>query len=122
MIRVQVKRVYDAAEPQDGMRLLVDRLWPRGLTKEAVACDLWVKDIAPSNELRNYFHANMEEHWESFALRYQEELAHSPALVSLVERLKQEKVEAVTLLYASRAPLKNHALILQEMMQKMLQA
>ena len=68
-----VKRVYEAASPSDGVRVLVDRLWPRGLTKQDAAAKFWLRDLAPSNELRQWFHANPEA-WRMFRKRYLKEL------------------------------------------------
>ena len=73
-MKVSVKRVYDTAEKEDGCRILVDRLWPRGITKEEAKIDEWLKDITPSTELRNWFHENKKERYEEFARRYHEEL------------------------------------------------
>jgi uncharacterized protein YeaO (DUF488 family) len=101
---VVVKRVYEAASAADGVRVLVDRLWPRGLTKEAAAVKLWLREIAPSNELRQWFHANPNpEAWRMFRKRYLKELASAEgsAAVEKLHHLAEGK-RRVTLLYASR--------------------
>src|ERR1039458_6097390 len=79
-----VKRVYEAASPSDGVRVLVDRLWPRGLTKQDAAAKFWLRDLAPSNELRQWFHANPEA-WRMFRKRYLKELASAEGAAA-VER------------------------------------
>ena len=76
---VQVKRVYEEASADDGLRVLIDRLWPRGVSKEAAAIDWWAKELTPSDELRRWFHANTTERFETFCTRYAAELAALPA-------------------------------------------
>jgi uncharacterized protein YeaO (DUF488 family) len=105
---LNLKRAYAAAEAGDGLRVLVDRLWPRGLSKQKARVDLWLKEIAPSHELRRRFHAD-PQHWPAFKAAYAEELAREPA-ASLVRTLRQ-KIEAgpVTLLFAARDEQHNNA-------------
>ena len=107
---IAIKRVYDPPEPSDGFRVLVDRLWPRGLTKEKAALDLWAKDIAPSTELREEFNHRPEKFAE-FKKHYRLELSKNPALVAFRKELKQPKV---TLLFGARDPKINHAAVLAE--------
>ncbi len=116
---VAVKRVYEAASPSDGVRVLVDRLWPRGLTKEDAAVKLWLREIAPSNELRQWFHANPEG-WNLFRKRYLKELASAEGSVA-VEKLHHlaEGKRPVTLLYASRNEERNNATVLKELLEGM---
>jgi uncharacterized protein YeaO (DUF488 family) len=104
-----IKRVYAAPEPADGFRVLVDRLWPRGVTKERAALGLWLKEIAPSTELRVWFHAQVDA-FDEFADRYRSELATNPA----VDELRQigQTHPTVTLLYSVKDPAQNHAAIL----------
>ncbi|MGW4974452.1 DUF488 domain-containing protein, partial [Streptomyces albidoflavus] len=71
----RVRRVYEPAEPSDGTRVLVDRLWPRGVSKERAAVDVWLKEITPSTELRDWYHQNPEERYDGFTERYRTELA-----------------------------------------------
>ena len=71
-MNIQIKRVYEKSDTKDGFRILVDRLWPRGLTKEKAAADLWLKDIAPSTELRKWFNHDPEK-WKEFQKKYQKE-------------------------------------------------
>lgn len=108
------KRAYDSVGPEDGFRVLVDRLWPRGLSKERARLDLWAKDTAPSPELRRDWHAAPDDQWDSFADRYRAELANdgAAALASLAAKLRGHPV--VTLVYAAHDPDRNHAVVLQE--------
>jgi uncharacterized protein YeaO (DUF488 family) len=114
---VLVKRVYESPSTADGVRVLVDRLWPRGLTKEQAAVKLWLRDVAPSNELRQWFHANPESYSE-FRKRYLKELA-SPSAAAAVEKLYElaEKKNKLTLLYASRSEDQNNATVLKDLLE-----
>lgn len=114
------KRAYDTAEPSDGFRVLIDRLWPRGVSKERAAIDLWAKDIAPSAELRRDWHAAPDSEFEVFADRYRAELAHedAEALDGLVALLRQHPV--VTLVYALHDEKHNHAVVLEEHLRALL--
>ena len=100
---VRIKRVYDSPSPQDGARVLVDRLWPRGLTKEDASLDVWMRDIAPSNELRKWYHAHPVQ-WPKFREKYLAELTTDAAHEGL-QRLHElaQKKSGVTLLYASKS-------------------
>jgi uncharacterized protein YeaO (DUF488 family) len=114
---VRVKRVYEAASARDGTRVLVDRLWPRGLTKDAAKVKSWLKDVAPSNELRQWYHSNPEA-WPIFRRRYLKELA-SPKANAAVEKLYglATRSSALTLLYASRNEDRNNATVLKELLE-----
>jgi len=114
------KRAYDTAESSDGFRVLVDRLWPRGLSKERAAIDLWAKDTAPSPELRKAWHAASAEEWSSYADRYRAELdgETAPALEELADELKKHAV--VTLVYAAHDEQHNHAVILEQALRALL--
>jgi len=116
---IAVKRVYEKAAPSDGFRVLVDRLWPRGLKKDEARIDAWLADLAPSNELRKWFHANTEQ-WAEFRKRYDRELRTAPAQVAL-DRLKDllSKHDRVTLLFASKNTDRNNAIVLREFIQGM---
>jgi uncharacterized protein YeaO (DUF488 family) len=116
---VAVKRVYDTAASSDGVRVLVDRLWPRGLKKEDAAVKFWLRDLAPSNELRQWFHANPEG-WRMFRKRYLKELAgeKATAAVDKLHHLAESK-RRVTLLYASRMVEHNNATVLKELLEGM---
>ncbi|MGA2966179.1 MAG: DUF488 family protein [Terriglobales bacterium] len=116
---IAVKRIYEAASPADGVRVLVDRLWPRGLTKDAAAIKFWLRDIAPSNELRQWSHARPEA-WRMFRKRYLKELAseEGSAAVEKLHHLAEGK-RRVTLLYASRNVERNNATVLKELLEGM---
>ncbi len=115
-MNVQVKRVYDPVERGDGFRVLVDRLWPRGLSKEDAEIDLWVKDLAPSTELRRWFHSDAGN-WAEFKKRYNRELsAHEDAAIELRKQIGPRKA---TFLYASKAVAHNHAQLLKAHLEKL---
>lgn len=111
---VQVKRVYDDAEKVDGLRVLVDRLWPRGVTKERAAVDVWLKEVAPSTELRKEWHHNRGR-FDEFAGRYRAELEENPAVAELADLIASHPT--VTLLYGSKDPEVNHARVLMEFLE-----
>jgi uncharacterized protein YeaO (DUF488 family) len=111
MGRISIKRVYEPVEKSDGMRILVDRLWPRGLKKDAAHLDLWMKAVAPSVTLRKWFDHDPEK-WQEFSLKYRFELKNNPAVPELLTFVKQRT--NVTLLYAARDEQHNHALVLQK--------
>ncbi len=110
MINYQIKRIYDEPAADDGFRVLVDRLWPRGVSKERAALDMWLKDIAPSPDLRVWFN-HEPERFEEFSARYTLELAHNPAVQQLKDLVKDQ--HTVSLLYAAHDPKVNHARVLQ---------
>ena len=113
-----VKRVYEKPARRDGTRVLVDRLWPRGLTKEAAAVDLWLRELAPSNELRKWYHENRET-WTFFRRQYFRELRKpeaTQALQQLYELIARNK--PVTLLFASTNLERNNAVALKEMVER----
>jgi|ERR1700686_4051182 len=116
---VSVKRVYESTTSSDGTRVLVDRLWPRGLTKEDAAVKYWLRDLSPSTELRQWFHANPEG-WRMFRKRYLKELANEKASAA-VEKLHRltESERQVTLLYASQNDKYNNAIVLKELLEGM---
>ena len=119
MVEFKLKRVYDAAAADDGLRVLVDRLWPRGLTKERAAVDVWAKDVAPSNELRKTWHGGGET-WEAFTANYEHELDANPAVAELAAQLANDPV--VTLLYGAKDTGHTHAAILQAALERALSA
>ena len=116
MTDIRIKRVYEPEDNGDGFRVLVDKLWPRGVRKQDLHYDLWEKDIAPSAPLRQWYHQDKEGHWEEFAKRYTGELKQSPAVRDFLEKIKGH--DTVTLLYGSKNAAENHALILQEYLRK----
>ena len=114
---VAIKRVYEAVKRTDGVRVLVDRLWPRGLTKAEAAIDEWLRDLAPSNELRQWYHARPGE-WQAFRKKYLKELAQperQEGLRRLYELAHQKK--RLTLLFASRNETLNNAVVLKEILE-----
>ena len=112
-----VKRVYEKPTRRDGTRVLVDRLWPRGLTKEAVAVDLWLRELAPSNELRKWYHENREA-WTSFRRQYFCELRKPEATQALQHLYKlMSRNRHVTLLFASTNLEQNNAVALKEIVE-----
>jgi uncharacterized protein YeaO (DUF488 family) len=111
----KIKRVYEKPEKEDGFRILVDRLWPRGLTKEKAKVDLWLKEIAPSTELRKWF-AHDREKWEEFKKRYLSELKKNKEPVAqLKEKIKEGNV---TLIYAAKDETHNEAQVLLNELKK----
>ena len=114
---ITVKRIYDPSSPADGKRYLVDRVWPRGVSKDKAALDGWFKDIAPSTQLREWFHHEPKK-WEEFRRRYREELA-APEAAELAARLRREaSQETVTLLFAAKDTLHNNAVALKDFLEK----
>ncbi|WP_424937125.1 MULTISPECIES: DUF488 domain-containing protein [Bacteria] len=111
-MELHLRRAYDTASADDGFRVLVDRLWPRGVTKERAGIDLWAKDTAPSPELRKAWHHAPPEEWEVYADHYRAELAgpSASALRALSAELRDRPV--VTLVYAAHDPEHNHAVVL----------
>ena len=114
-MNIQLKRAYEKPESTDGIRILVDRLWPRGLTKAKAAIDLWLKEIAPSTELRKWF-AHDPKKWNSFRRRYQTELKSHPDQLLLIQRKAKEGL--VTLIYAARDQEHNEAVVLKEVLER----
>jgi uncharacterized protein YeaO (DUF488 family) len=106
----KLKRVYEEPSPEDGFRVLVERLWPRGVTKERADLDLWLKDVAPSPELRKWFSHEIAK-WEEFQDRYAAELKTEEAALDLLKQKGKEGT--VTLLYASHDEEHNGALVLK---------
>lgn len=113
---VRIKRVYAPPAPEDGYRVLVDRLWPRGLGKEAAAVALWLKEIAPSTELRRWF-GHDPARWPEFARRYREELK-APERAAALDRLRRlrQAHEVLTLLYGARDAALTHATLLKDLL------
>lgn len=114
-MKIELKRAYEDAEKSDGIRILVDRLWPRGLTKEKAKIDLWLKEIAPSTELRKWF-GHEPEKWRRFRGRYQTELKHHPDEVEKIQA--KAKTGTVTLIYGARDQKHNEAVVLKSFLEK----
>jgi uncharacterized protein YeaO (DUF488 family) len=110
-MKFQIKRIYESPAADDGLRVLVDRLWPRGISKEKAALDLWLKDLTPSNGLRQWVHADPSL-WPEFRQRYFAELAVQPEAVALIRQAASKG--PVTLLTAARDEAQNHVLVLRE--------
>ena len=114
---VAIKRVYDAPSAQDGARVLVDRLWPRGLTKESAALHSWLKEVAPSDELRKWYHAHTEQ-WQVFRERYLKELSSNEAAAALQQLYDLRNArKRLTLLFASRNLERNNATVLKQLLE-----
>lgn len=111
---IQICRVYTPPMVKSGTWILVDRLWPRGLKKEALDFDLWLKDITPSTSLRQWFHENPKERWGEFTNQYIDELKNKGPLIEQVQDIATHT--PVTLFYAAKDTIHNHAIILQEVL------
>lgn len=111
---VKTKRIYEDPEPGDGYRVLVDRLWPRGVSKEEARLDEWMKEIAPSTELRKWFD-HEDSRYDEFKSRYKEELSAKDELVK--QLIQKAEKQPVTLLYAARDKAHNQAVVLKEYLQ-----
>ncbi|HJZ80690.1 MAG TPA: DUF488 domain-containing protein [Pyrinomonadaceae bacterium] len=112
---IRLKRVYETLSKDDGERILVERLWPRGLTKQQAKVDLWLKEVAPSAELRKWFGHDPAK-WDEFRRRYEKELKSKNDLIELLKRKAEEG--AITLLYAARDEEHNSAVVLKQFLQK----
>lgn len=110
---IQIKRAYDEATGEDGQRILVDRIWPRGLSKDKAQFALWLKEVAPSTELRKWFNHEPEK-WPEFQRQYKLELQHNAALAQLEHLAKQHNI---TLIYAAKDTEHNNAVVLQQILQ-----
>jgi uncharacterized protein YeaO (DUF488 family) len=115
--RLRIKRVYEPAAADDGFRVLVDRLWPRGISKERAHIDLWLKDIAPSDALRRLVHGGPSK-WDEFVAAYRRELAREPAKTAAAELRERLRKEAVTLIYAARDETHNNAVALKDWLER----
>ncbi|WP_437191327.1 DUF488 domain-containing protein [Planctomicrobium sp. SH527] len=112
---IQLKRVYEEHSKQDGLRILVERLWPRGVSKAKAAIDLWLKDLAPSKELRTWFHHD-QERWDEFRKRYRAELSEKGDLLTLLKYRTTEGT--VTFVYAASDEERNSAVALKQYLKK----
>lgn len=114
MKELKIKRVYTAAEDSDGYRILIDRLWPRGLSKEKARIDEWDKAVAPSSDLRKWF-GHQEENYHEFAIRYRAELDSNPEAAHVAEHIRELlQDDDVTLVYGAKNEKCNHALVLRD--------
>lgn len=110
---IRLKRVYEAPGRTDGARILVDRLWPRGMSREQAAIDEWVKDLAPSAPLRKWF-AHDPDRWQEFRRRYAQELSRNAEALERLRVLAREG--SITLVYAARDQVRNDAVVLREVL------
>lgn len=113
--QIRLKRAYAAPSAEDGARILVDRLWPRGLRKSDAAIDRWLKDLAPSTELRRWF-GHEPERWREFQRRYKRELSERTGLLDEVRALARQR--PVTLLFAARDETHNEAIVLADLLRR----
>jgi uncharacterized protein YeaO (DUF488 family) len=113
---IKIKRVYDSPAKDDDFRILVDGLWPRGLTKEKAKVDLWLKEIAPSNDLRNWF-AHDPKKWQEFKSKYRAELKNKPEMLAKIKQMEKEK-GTVTFLYSAKDEEHNNAVALKVILEK----
>ncbi|HEY1025140.1 MAG TPA: DUF488 family protein [Sphingobacteriaceae bacterium] len=112
---ILIKRIYEPAEEGDGFRVLIDRLWPRGIKKETAQLDMWLKDVAPSTALRKWIHSEPGE-WKTFEKLYMDELAENEGVAVLSELISKHK--KVTLLYAAKDNAQNHAVVLERFLKR----
>jgi uncharacterized protein YeaO (DUF488 family) len=110
---IKIKRIYDIASSKDGKRILVDRLWPRGIKKDEARIDEWLKDIAPSNELRQWFSHDPSK-WKEFKKRYKEELQNKSEMLDRISEMA--RTGTITLLFAAKDIEHNNAVVLQEIL------
>ncbi|HEX2962331.1 MAG TPA: DUF488 domain-containing protein [Ignavibacteriales bacterium] len=113
---IKLKRIYEEYDEEDGYRILVDRLWPRGIKKEEANFDLWLKDIAPSNELRIWFNHDPAK-WEDFKKKYGAELSNKKDFLNKIRRAEKEN-RVVTLLYGAKDSERNQAVVIAGMLEK----
>jgi uncharacterized protein YeaO (DUF488 family) len=113
-LKVEMKRVYEEPGRADGMRILVDRLWPRGLSKERARVDLWLKEVAPSTELRKWFSHDPSK-WTEFQARYRQELRSKTQLLDLLKKAAAKR--HITLLYGAKDEVHNEAVVLNSLLQ-----
>ena len=114
---IQIKRAYDEVAPEDGTRVLVDRLWPRGKRKEDLALTEWLKEVAPSNELRKWYHHDRDQ-WEEFKHRYYQELEDRPETWEPLLHMVQD--DTLTLIYSAKNRERNNAVALKEFLESRL--
>ena len=115
---IRTKRIYESAAAEDGRRVLIDRLWPRGVSKEEAKLDAWVKDVAPSTELREWY-GHDPQRYDSFQEKYRQELKNLPAAQAAVKELLAMVQEGrVTLLYAAKDKTENPAVVLKDYLEK----
>ncbi|MGH8765631.1 MAG: DUF488 domain-containing protein [Burkholderiales bacterium] len=112
---IRLKRVYEEPAAEDGMRVLIDRLWPRGLSRQEAGADLWLKDVAPSNGLRRWY-GHDPRRWKRFEEKYREELAEKPEVLRTLDDLRRRS--PLTLLYGAHDTAQNNAVVLRDVLDK----
>jgi len=115
-MNIYMKRIYTTASEMDGKRILVDRLWPRGIKKEDAKIDLWAKEITPSTELRKWYHHDIEHRWDEFQQRYKAELLAQPEMLQHISKIAQH--EKVTLITAAKNEQHNHVVVLKQILEQ----
>jgi len=113
---IHVKRIYDQPEKTDGYRILVDRLWPRGLSKDQAKADVWLRDIAPSDKLRRWFSHDPNK-WKGFQRKYNNELKEKSVLIRKIKLIEKDK-RVVTLLFSARDEKHNNVLVISDLLKK----
>ena len=113
---IRIKRIYEDSMKSDGYRILVDRLWPRGISKERAKADLWLKEVTPSDQLRKWYSHDPEK-WIEFQKQYKKELKDKSEELSKIKKIEKEK-KVVTLLYAAKDKKLTHAIVLQKILGK----
>ena len=116
VVMIRIKRVYDQASEEDGFRILVDRLWPKGMSKDKAKVDLWLKEVAPSDDLRKWFSHDPKK-WKEFKKRYENELKGKQELLHKMKQAEKEK-GTVTIVYSARDEEHNQAVALAAFLQK----
>ncbi len=111
---IRIKRAYEASSEDDGFRILVDRIWPRGVSKEKANLDLWIKEIAPSNDLRKWFSHDPEK-WNEFENKYKDELKDKKKLIDKIKKIEKDK-KRVTLIYSAKDKKHNNAIVLEHIL------
>ncbi|MCP5365853.1 MAG: DUF488 domain-containing protein [Hyphomicrobiales bacterium] len=115
MLKIHTKRIYENASRQDGFRVLVDRIWPRGVSKEDASIDYWAKDLAPSTELRKWFDHDPDK-WDDFKQRYRDELRDKQEVID--DLMQKAGSGPLTLLFSARDQQHNQAIVLQDVLEK----
>lgn len=118
MTQIKLKRAYEAYSERDGYRVLVDRLWPRGMKKENLHYDHWEKNIAPSTELREWFHQDVDNRWKDFSSAYMKELQYSEDAKQFAREI--QNYDVVTLLYGAKDEVHTHAIIIKDFLEKVI--
>ena len=113
---IHIKRIYEPPEKKDGYRILIDRLWPRGIAKQEAKIDVWLKEIAPSTELRKWFNHDAAK-WKEFKEKYKKELKNNLELVHQIKALEKEK-KTITLLFAAKETAYNNAQVLVDVLKE----